>query len=117
MCFTDVSSCGGRLGPEPLSQGSPNLVFEGGRSGRVPPQAENAPSRAEGRQVKAPSAQLLAERREMVGSQRGEQRGSFFPRRPLFHRSPGGSVLSLALARLLSIRDLYWAFASAVPAG
>lgn len=53
----------------------------------------------------------------MVESQRGEQRSSFFPRRPLFHRSPGGSLLSLALARLLSISDLYWAFASAVPAG
>lgn len=51
------------MGPEPLSQGSPNLVFEGGGpAGSPPPKAVNAPSRAEGWQVKAPSAQLLAER-------------------------------------------------------
>lgn len=111
-----MCSCGGRLGPEPLSQGCPNLAFEGGGPAGSP-QEENAPSMVEGWQVKAWSGQLLAGCREMVKAQREEQRSSFFPRRPLFHRSPDTSFLSLALARLLSISDLYWAFASAVPAG
>lgn len=52
-------SSGGRLGPEPLIQGCPDLVFEGGGPAGSP-QAENAPSTAEG-QVKASSGQLLAE--------------------------------------------------------
>lgn len=105
------------MGSEPLSQGCPNLVLEGGGPAGSP-QAENAPSTVEGWQVKASSGQLLAECREMVKSQREEQRSSFFPRRPLSHRPlppPDGSLLSLA--RLLSISDLYWAFASAVPVG
>lgn len=80
-----MCSSGGRLGPEPLSQGRSNPVFEGGGPAGSP-QAENAPSMAEGREVKASSGQLLAERREMVQSQREEQRSSFVPRRPLFPR-------------------------------
>lgn len=103
------------MGPEPLSQGCPNLVYEGGGPAGSP-QAENAPSTAEGWQVKASSGQPLAERREMVESQREEfllsTSASFSSTPP-----PNGSLLSLALGRLLPISELYWAFASAVPAG
>lgn len=102
-----MCSCGGRL-----SRGCPNLVLVGGGPAGSP-QADKAPSMVEGWQVKASSGQLLAERGGTVEPQREEQHSSFFPRRPLFHRS----LLSLPLAHLRSISDLYWAFASAVPAG